>query len=457
MTKVEHWYRYLKNAHLRLGKTGTQSDGVRSSFQRDFDRIVFAEPFRQLQNKTQVLPFPDRESIRNRLTHSLETSSVGRSLGYMLGEYLQQQYPALMEELNMDANDFAFMVAAAALAHDIGNPPFGHQGEVAISSFFRSPEAEPYMENLTDKQRADLQNFEGNAAGFHILSHTIDPRSPFRGGLRLSLGTYGAFVKYPKESLPVRKDEGRKSLKKYGFFQAGAETFEEIAQALHLIPQHSLGGKAWKRHPLVFLTEAADDICYSIIDLEDGYHLDRIGYDHIFGLLDPLIRTGKMPENYASYLNKIPGDRQRIAYMRATAINTLVHLVVDAFRQNEEEILNGNFDKSLTSVLPLPTRNILKEIEKVSIQRIYHHPAVLEKEAAGKNILPFLLKKFTAAVFHPDKHKQYYLLMPEAFRQAAEGDNDYHKLLYTALYIGSLSDRQAVRSYRKWHGAEGEW
>ena len=457
MTKERRWYRYLQHARRRLGKNSSPGDGVRSSYQRDFDRIVFSGDFRQLQNKTQVLPFPDRESIRNRLTHSLETSSVGRSLGYMLGEHLQQHYGEMLRELQMDANDFAFMVAAAALAHDIGNPPFGHQGEAAISAFFRSEVAAPFLENLTDKQRADLQHFEGNAAGFHILSHTIDPRSPFKGGLRLSLGTYGAFVKYPKESLPQRSKEGAKSLKKYGIFQAGMSTFEEIAGALNLIPQHHEQGKAWKRHPLVFLTEAADDICYSIIDLEDGYHLDRIGYEKIFSLLDALIRVVGMKENYEQYLEKIPGKRQRIAFMRATAIDRLIHSTMDVFLENEDAILDGRFDRSLTGALPEKVRKILDEIEKISIRHIYHHPAVLEKEAAGKNIIPFLLEKFTKAVFHPDDHKQCHLLMPEPYREAAQAGDDYTKLLNTALFVASLSDRQAVRRYRKWHGAEGEW
>jgi len=450
--KAQAWKDYLAAARRRLGHTGPGGDDVRSTFQRDFDRIVFSSAFRQLQNKTQVLPFPDHESIRNRLTHSLETSSVGRSLGYLLGRYLEEHYPQVMQATQMDANDTAYMIAAAALAHDIGNPPFGHEGEAAMGAFYRSERAAPYMQQLTGAQRADLENFEGNAAGFRILSHTFDPGSPLRGGLRLSMGTYGAFIKYPYTAEAAR----RYGLKKFGLFSADWPVFEQVAEALHMTPVRNGDPAVRRRYPLVYLTEAADDICYSLIDFEDGYHLGQITYGEIYDLFDRLIQTGRVPAAYDTYLQQIHDDRQRIGYMRAVAINSLVHQFFEVFTQNEEAILEGRFEGSLKKSLPEGTQKILKEIARLSLDKIYHNPLVLQKEATGKTVLPFLLEKFTAAVFDPEAHKQYFLLLPAPYRREAEAGGPYEKLLAVAMYIASMSDRQAVKWYRRLNGMDWE-
>jgi dGTPase len=443
------WYAYLKNAGLRLGKTRINTkDESRSEFQRDYDRIIFFDAFRRLQNKTQVLPVPKSDVVRNRLTHSLETASVGRSLGFMAGKIILKRYPELKEELLLRPDDFGYMVSAAALAHDIGNPPFGHEGEKAISQFFKSEKASRFTDTLTDKQKADLQNFEGNAAGLRILAHTQGNNHQIKGGLRLSLGTYGAFVKYPKESLPVRKKEGKRSLKKYGIFQSEKEMFEEMAGKLALIPQHNAEGKAWKRYPLVFLTEAADDICYTVIDYEDGFHLGFIPAAQIKEKLFALAGLGDAEQ--ATY-DKLNNDKQRISFLRAYAINRLVRDVIEVWTDMEKDIVKGNFDAALTEYIPGKRKRIMDEIISESIEKIYHHPAVLKNEAGGKTVIPFLLEKFLNAVFDPGNHKQYFNLIPVEYRTA---QSDYEKILDVVMYVASMTDRQAVDLYRNFNGMQ---
>ncbi len=443
---MPEWKNYLQNASLRLGKQETTEQKGRTSFQRDYDRIIFHDAFRRLQNKTQVFPIPESEVIRNRLTHSLETASVGRSLGYLAGQAILEKYPGLREETGLTADDFSYIVSAAALAHDIGNPPFGHQGEEAISFFFKSAAAEPYLKNLDDKQKADLQCFEGNAAGFRILAATTDPRSQIRGGLRLNLATYGAFVKYPKEVLPNRKSEGRVSLKKYGFFQAEKETFQLVAEQLRLIPQHTEGGRAWKRYPLAFLTEAADDICYNVIDYEDGYHLGLITFKQIEEKFTALAQlNGEQQQVYRS----ISDEKQKISFLRAHVINVLIKELANIFVENEEAIREGEYDRLLWKDLPEERAEILKEIAVESLEKLYHNELVLKKEAAGKTVIPFLLEKFLAAVFNPKELKQYYMLIPPSYRQ---NEDDYLKILDVVMYVSGMSDRQAVELYRNFIG-----
>ncbi len=441
------WYGFLENAGQRLGKSST-SRGVRSEYQRDYDRIIFSEPFRRLQNKTQVWPLPKSEEVRNRLTHSLETASVGRSLGFIIGQHVLENNTSLLEKLHLRPDDFGYMVSAAALAHDIGNPPFGHQGEEAIQQFFLSPEAEKYISNLNDKQRADLQNFEGNAAGFRILAHSGQDSESIQGGLRLSLGTYGAFVKYPKESLPERKNEGKKSLEKFGIFQAELQIFEHIAALLHLPENHTSEGKAWQRHPLVFLTEAADDICYTIVDYEDGMNAGLISFEEYEDDLKRLISMNK--EQQKTYA-RLQDEKDKAGYLRSLAINKLIHETSEIFKRNEDEILTGEYDKALTDDLDENLRKIWKNIAQKSKEQIYRSMTVLKTEATGKTVIPFLLEKFLDAVFEPKQNRQYYLLMPTKYRS---GDNDYEKIMQTVMFVSGMSDRQAVQWYRYFMGID---
>ncbi len=440
---------YFKHAKQRLYDEQKDQEPHRSVFQMDYDRIVFSSAFRRLQNKTQVLPFPKSDTVRNRLTHSLETASVGRTLGNIVGEKIVTKYPGLQTELAIQATDFGHLVSAACLTHDIGNPPFGHSGEAAISAYFKSEKAKAFIQDLTAKQQADLQNFEGNASGLRIIAHTLSKQSAIEGGLRLTLGLYGTFTKYPKESLPKRKKEGLASLKKFGIYQSEIPMFEqEIAAKLHLIPQHTSEGKAWKRFPLTFLVEAADDICYHIIDFEDGYNMGYISFDTIEERFKALLEWDKRKaQRYA----QIFAPKEKVNYLRSLAINELVKQVAAVFLTNEEAIVKGEVDTPLLDLLPKEMQKNLQEIIKESVGKIYQSDTVLRIEMAGMKVIPNLLHHFVGAVLAPKKHKQLHKLLPEAYKS---GETTYEKILNATMFISDMTDRQAVELYKNLNGIE---
>ncbi len=443
------WMSYFKHAKQRLYDDKKGQEPHRSAFQTDYDRIVFSSAFRRLQNKTQVLPFPKSDAVRNRLTHSLETASVGRSLGNITGEAILNKYPELQTKLAIEAADFGHLVSAACLAHDIGNPPFGHSGEAAISTYFNSSDATSYIKDLTDKQKADLQNFEGNASGLRIIAQTLSKQSAIKGGLRLTLGLYGTFTKYPKESLPKRKKEKQASLKKFGIYQAEIDLFEnEIANKLNLIPQHTPEGRAWKRFPLTFLVEAADDICYHIIDFEDGYNMGYIPFNTIEQRFKALIDWNNTNEQR---YKQIYDSKEKINYLRSLAINNLVSHAAQVFLANESEIISGQKDMPLLDLLPTNIHENLKKIIKESIEQIYQSDTVLRIEMAGMKVIPNLLHHFIGAVLYPEKNKQLYKLLPEIYKS---GQSTYEKILNATMFISDMTDRQAVELYKNLNGIE---
>ena len=444
-----NWISYFQNAKQRLYDDKPVHQDGRSVFQMDYDRIVFSSAFRRLQNKTQVLPFPESDYVRNRLTHSLETASVGRSLGNIVGKKITDKYPELKDTLEIAPTDFGHLVSAACLAHDIGNPPFGHAGEAAIGSYFKSEQAKSFIQNLSDKELADLQNFEGNASGLRIIAHSLQKNSGIKGGLRLTLGTYATFTKYPKESLPVRKDEKIASLKKFGIYQSEIEMFEnEIAQTLHLIDQSNSDGRAWKRFPLTFLVEAADDICYHIIDFEDGFNIGLIEFDVIESLFSSLI---DWDNDKANRYHNIYSPHEKVNYLRSLAINRLVKEAAQVFITREKEFVNGQLDTPLLDLLPNNLQNILDEIIQKSIDNIYQSDTVLRIEASGMKVLPNLLHNFVGAVMQPKRFKQLYKLIPESYRFGA---GDYEKILNVTMFISNMTDRQAVTLYKNINGIE---
>ena len=310
-------------------------DETRLGFDVDYDRIIFSSEFRSLQDKTQVVPFSQGDFVHTRLTHSLETSVVGRSLGRRVGVEILKKYPHLKNDLGYHANDFGAIVASASLAHDIGNPPFGHSGEKSIGQYFMSGPGKKFGDILNDKEFQDLCDFEGNANGFKILTQSRPGRE---GGLRLSYATLGAFIKYPKESLPI-KPTSDVSDKKYGFFQNEKNIYFDIANELGL----SKNDGGYNRHPLTFLVEAADDICYTIIDFEDGINLGLVDEDYALEYLINLVRDSINTEKYHSLNNTI----DRVSYLRALSINTLINEAVGIFIENEDDILNGKFNVAL--------------------------------------------------------------------------------------------------------------
>lgn len=429
----------------RIGKT-TKSDSFRSAFEQDYDRIIFSHPFRRLQDKTQVHPLPEYDFVHTRLTHSLEVSSVGRSLGKKVGQAILEKYPDLKGE-GFSSYDFGAVVAASSLAHDIGNPPFGHSGESAISDFFNVDDISTrFKKYMSDQQWADIIDFEGNAQGFRLMNQT--------NGLQLTYATLATFTKYPRPSLISERDKTRKSQKKYGYFQSDKKDFVDLASEVGLIKFSNEG--IWSRHPLAFLVEAADDICYQVIDLEDGCRLELVSYDETVKLLGSIIGDNFDPGK----LNKYDSDAERIGVLRAMAIGTLVDECVGVFLENETQLLTGEFDKALTSLIP--SNEILSKIENLSITKIYQSRKVLEKEAVGFEVLPGLLEAFTSAVYHHYIDKAHFTkklqnlirLLPEDIKVKMDQSSGslYDLLMITIDFISGLTDTHAISLYRKIKG-----
>ena len=422
-----------------------EQDETRLGFEVDYDRVIFSSEFRSLQDKTQVIPLSQTDFVHTRLTHSLEVSVVGRSLGRKVGLRLLEKYPHLQSIHGYQANDFGAIVAAAALAHDIGNPPFGHSGEKAIGEFFKNGNGKQFRTLLTEKEYQDLCDFEGNANGFKILTESRQGRE---GGLRLSYATLGACMKYPKESLP-KKPTTHIADKKYGFFQSEKDAFLEIANELGLL-KRSQTDISFSRHPLTFLVEAADDICYTIIDFEDGINLGLISEEYALEYLINLVRATINKDNY----NALTNTEDRISYLRALAINTLINETVELFMTNEEAILNGEFSKALLDVSKYQAQ--IKDIIKLSIEKVYQSKEVIDKEIAGFRIINDILSVFTDAIYKQNKgelssYNQLILKgLPKSFHQ--NQSSLYESLLAISNYIAKLSDSNAMLTYKKLSG-----
>ncbi|MBD0831494.1 dGTP triphosphohydrolase [Aestuariibaculum sediminum] len=422
-----------------------EQDETRLGFEVDYDRIIFSSEFRSLQDKTQVIPLSDTDFVHTRLTHSLEVSVVGRSLGRLVGKKLLEKHPHLKTVHGYQANDFGAIVAAAALAHDIGNPPFGHSGEKAIGEFFKTGKGLQYKEQLTAKEYQDLCDFEGNANGFKILTEDRAGRS---GGLRLSYATLGAFTKYPKESLP-KKPTNHIADKKYGFFQSEKEAYTDIAKELGLI-KRSETSISYARHPLTFLVEAADDICYTIIDFEDGINLGLIQEEYALEYLSKIIRDTIKPDNYYALSTK----EDRIGYLRALAIGSLINEAVDIFMENEEAILNGAFDCALLDKCKYEAQ--INDIIKISIEKIYQSTEVIDKEIAGYGVINTLLETYTDAVnnsFNGTASNYDKLILKGLPKNLKiKSDNLYVRLSSVCYYVSLLSDSKAILDYKKIKG-----
>lgn len=445
-------WKYLLS-QKRLGKEVVETNSIskaRTVFQKDYDRIVFSSAFRRLQNKTQVFPMPKSDYVRNRLTHSLETASVGRSLGNLVGEYVVGKYTDLKQ--NYDFSDFGAIVSAACLAHDIGNPPFGHSGEDAISNFFKRETSSQYFKNLTKDQIADLQNFEGNAAGFRIISNTPEAQSDVKGGLGLTYPTYASFVKYPKGSFPNLKHTGKVGLKKFSFFNSEKGIYESIAKELKIDTYNIEGGQYHYRFPLAFLVEAADDTCYTLIDYEDGFQEGLLSFNDVEEAFAEILKDewNSMQTRY----NRIHDDISKINYLRSRAINTLILQSVEAFKENETSILKGEFNNSLLD--DIKATNIINNIKKDSFKRIYSSETVLKIEAAGYKVLPELLGLFIEAIFNQnsEQNKRLLKLIPDIYlaKNRKPFETDYDNLLNISMYISGMTDKHAVELYRQLNG-----
>tara|TARA_B100001996_G_scaffold83144_1_gene61319 strand:- start:504 stop:1838 length:1335 start_codon:yes stop_codon:yes gene_type:complete len=417
-----------------------KQDETRLGFEVDYDRIIFSSEFRSLQDKTQVVPLSNEDFVHTRLTHSLEVSVVGRSLGRKVGLKILEKYPNLRDIHGYQPNDFGAIVASASLAHDIGNPPFGHSGEKSIGQFFISGKGKDFSKDLTKKQYQDLCDFEGNANGFKILTQS---RSGREGGLRLSYATLGSFVKYPKESLPIKPTKNV-SHKKYGFFQSEVDMFSEIAEELGLTKDAS---GSYVRHPLAYLVEAADDICYTIIDFEDGINLGLIEEEFALEYLINLVRDSINTNKY----HKLSNTTDRISYLRALSINTLINESVEIFMNYEDRIVEGQFESSLLDQSKYKAQ--ISDIIKISVEKIYESKEVIEKEIAGYNLISVLLESYITAANnqHAGSVNSYDQLILNLLPKTMDTKKPdlYSRILEICHYIASLSDSQALLIYKK--------
>lgn len=423
-----------------------EQDETRLGFEVDYDRIVFSSAFRSLQDKTQVIPLSETDFVHTRLTHSLEVSVVGRSLGREVGKALIKKYPDLERHHGYKINDFGAIVAAASIAHDIGNPPFGHSGENALSDYFKHGKGKRFQPEINSQAYQDLCTFEGNANGFKLLTES---KNGTIGGLRLSYATLAAFTKYPKASLPYKPTKNVED-KKYGFFQGEENFFHEVAEEVGLEPVKNAGAKRYHRHPLAFLVEAADDICYTIIDFEDGINLGLIPEELALEYLSKIISKRILPEKYA----ELKTTQNRIAYLRSLAIGELISEAVSIFMENEEVILAGEFHTDLLSQSKYKAQ--IKDIIEVSVQRIYKSQEVMDKEIAGYKILTSMLHDFTSAIENKLSGNETNfddLVINNFLSHLDLEDMSTEKwLMEVTSYIAAMTDSEALRTYKKLNG-----
>ncbi len=432
----------------RLGEQANTSPTMpgRSEFQRDFDRIIFSSAFRRLQDKTQVFPLAESDYVRTRLTHSLEASSVGRSLGALVGAQLVDRYRDLCD-LGIGPADVGAIVAAACLAHDIGNPPFGHSGEDAIRLFFANHEkGRQMLAELTQEECADFLQFEGNAQGFRVLTRLQSPDN--EGGLQLTCATLGAFTKYPRAAHHERLPK-LISMRKHGYLMAEAAHFETVARTVGL--RRRMNG-AFFRHPLAFLVEAADDICYHVVDVEDAYRLGILRYSDVKGVLSDIIGG---EERLAARLARMTDDKARIAYLRARAINTLVEQAAQRFLEVERHLRVGEMDEPLLA--SVPAAEGLAHLRQLGETHVYMAPPVVEIEVAGFEVLAGLLAVFGQAIeahahgrLDP-RERMRLKLIPAQFLppEGAPPLAPYERLLRLTDFVSGMTDSYAVSLYQK--------
>jgi dGTPase len=443
------WLKLLTDS--RLGEKSQPKQNLkdgRSEFQKDFDRIVFSPAFRRLQDKTQVFPLPESDFVHTRLTHSLEVSCVGRSLGNLVGDTVIKRNPSLQNKFTKF--HFGEIVAAACLAHDIGNPPFGHSGEDAIAEYFRGGNGQKFKSKIKDEKKwTDLIKYEGNAQGFRIITKLQNPK--VKGGLNLTYSTLAAITKYPRESLISKEINSlqNKAYRKYGFFQSEKDIFKEVARETSLDCNKNEKDYWWCRHPLAFLVEAADDICYRVMDLEDGFKLGLVSFKETEELLRPLVSRQSLKD----YRDK--DEKDKIGYLRAVAINELVNELAKVFIDEEKNILSGKFEDELIG--EIKRANSLKRIKDISIAKIYKSRSVVEREVAGYEVLGGLLDTFINAYNEAydgkisSKNRSVFALLPNRISEEIPGEL-YLRLLRIIDFVSGMTDSFAVALFRKIKG-----
>ena len=413
----------------------------RSVFQRDYDRLIFSAPFRRLQNKTQVFPLPGSVFVHNRLTHSLEVSCVGRSLGNDVANQLLKKHPDLVDS---HISEIGSIVSAACLAHDLGNPPFGHSGEKAISTYFSEGQGMALKKELSPMEWDDLTHFEGNANAFRILTHQFEGRR--KGGFVMTYSTLASIVKYPFSSQLA----GKKS--KFGFFLSEEADYQKIARELGIIqlskPDEPL---RYARHPLVYLVEAADDICYQMMDIEDAHKLKLLTHDETKGLY-MLFFDEKRKKRIEEVCRIVTDVNEQIAYLRSSVIGALIKECTRVFTENEKKILAGEFEGALIKHICSPLKEAYENCSAIALQRIYRSSDVLDIELAGFRVISTLIDLMINAVRSPEKAYSQLLINRVSGQYNVNAPTLYGKIQAVLDYISGMTDVYALDLYRKIKG-----
>jgi len=438
------WKQLISNKRLGQEQRHTERHDDRTEFKRDYDRLIFSAPFRRLQNKTQVFPLPGSVFVHNRLTHSLEVASVGMSLGNDVAQrIIHEKRPELRDTL---FEQIGQIVATACLAHDLGNPPFGHSGEKAIQTFFTEGPGRDLQAQVSPAFWDDITHFEGNANAFRLLTHQFKGRRP--GGFVMTYSTIASIVKYPFAS-SAASGKG-----KFGFFQSEQSTYQRLADEMGIFRLSAPGEPLrYARHPLVYLVEAADDICYEIMDLEDAHKLKIVSFDEASRLM-----LGFFDDDTQQHILQRISDEQltdrneQIVYLRACVIGKLENECVKTFIQHEDDILGGTFTGSLIDHISPLQREAYRRCAQLSVERIYKSRPVLDVELSGYKIMETLMQQMVEAVMHPDRYYSRQLIGRVSSQYDIDAPDLETRLMAVIDYISGMTDVYALDVYQKING-----
>ncbi len=438
------WRKLVSNKRFGQEDAHPRRHDDRSEFKRDYDRLIFSSPFRRLQNKTQVFPLPGSVFVHNRLTHSLEVASVGQSLANDVAQCIMEKRPDLRDTL---FTEIGTIVATACLSHDLGNPPFGHSGEKAIQTFFSEGAGQEIKKSVSSDFWQDITHFEGNSNAFRLLTHQFQGRR--HGGFVMTYSTLAAMVKYPYSSQYVTAEH-----EKYGFFASEAPYFVKIAEDLGIRCLYSDGhALRYARHPLVYLVEAADDICYEIMDIEDAFKMRLITFDETKDRLLAFFDEKTRNQIQLRIIDEgITDANEKVVYMRARVIGILEHECAEAFIHNEEAILGGSFEGSLIEHTTEQVRKAYEACQKLSYQKIYHSKPVVDIEMAGYKIMATLMEQFISAVITPEKFYSQQLIRRVSSQYDVNSEDLQTRVAAIIDYISGMTDVYALDIFEKING-----
>ena len=437
------WKQLISNKRFGQEHKHAERHDDRSEFKRDYDRLIFSSAFRRLQNKTQVFPLPGSIFVHNRLTHSLEVASVGMSIGNDISRRVIQKRTELKETL---VEELGTIVSAACLAHDLGNPPFGHSGEKAIQTFFSEGPGQKIKSMVSSEFWDDITHFEGNANAFRILTHRFKGRR--QGGFVMTYSMLASIVKYPFAS-SLAGNHG-----KFGFFASEAESYRKIADELGIFCKSAPGEPLkYARHPLVYMVEAADDICYEIMDIEDSHKLKILSFAETEHLLLSFFDEDIQQKIRQRIIDEeLTDENEKVVYMRASVIGKLENECVAAFLAHEEEILAGTFEGSLIDHISERQKKAYKECEKISYSKIYQSKPVLDIELSGYKIMATLMEVFVEAAVNPSRFNSKQLLRRVSSQYDIENENLEERIMAVIDYISGMTDIYALDIYQKING-----